>query len=146
MPWHVFCQVYSVWDSLSFLILLEFTTFGKFSAITSSKTFSVPFSLSFLLSHDTDVRSFVTPLVPETVLFFFHLFFRLGKFYWCCPQVHRLFFSVISIFFIIVFFSSIISIWFSHITSTSLLRFFRLFHLFEENLELPVEAFSWWLL
>ena len=56
------------------MILLEFTTFGKFSAITSSKTFSVPFSLSFLLSHDTDVRSFVTPLVPETVHFFFTCF------------------------------------------------------------------------
>lgn len=74
---------------------------------------------------------FVTPLVRR-LFTFFPLIFQIGKILLMCPQIHRLLSSVISILFIIVFFSSIMSIWFSHIISISLLRFSRLFHLFEE--------------
>ena len=48
MSWHVSPWIYSVWDSLCFLDLIDcfLPILGKFSTITSSNIFSVPFFFS----------------------------------------------------------------------------------------------------
>ena len=78
MSWHVSPWVYPVWDSLCLLGLIDYFLFhvGEFSAIISSKIFSVAFCLSFLWDpYNLNVDAFnIVPKVSEAILNSFHSF------------------------------------------------------------------------
>ena len=116
-------------------IFLNLPHMGSFQPLFPQKHFQFYF-----------LSLFCYPMIQMLDLFFFfksHQSLRRLIFFSCCSdgeiplmytQIPRILSFVICTLFIIVFFSSIISVWFSHITCISLLRFSIFFHLFEDNL------------
>ena len=86
MSWCVSPWIYSTWDSLWLLNLIDYflSMLGKFSTIISSKTFSYPFFFSSVsgIPYNSNVGAFdivrafdIVPEVSETILSSFHSFY-----------------------------------------------------------------------